>query len=56
MGIGPLNVAKVFSRVPCKRRVILDCDGMYNDAVQVDGDFTISTPRPAAAASSFVTV
>jgi Glycosyl transferases group 1 len=40
MGIGHLNVAKVFSRVPRKRRVILDCDGMYNDAVQVDGDFT----------------
>lgn len=39
MGIGHLNVAKLFSRVPRNRRVILDCDGMYNDAFQVDGDY-----------------
>ena len=39
MGIGHLNVAKLFSRVPRRRRVILDCDGMYNDATHVDGDF-----------------
>src|SRR5262245_9729691 len=39
MGIGHLNVAKLFSRVPRNRRVILDCDGMYNDAIQVEGDF-----------------
>lgn len=39
MGIGHLNVAKLFSRLPRHRRVILDCDGMYNDATHVDGDF-----------------
>lgn len=39
MGIGHLNVAKLFSRVPRHRRVILDCDGMYNDPIQIDGDF-----------------
>src|SRR6266446_9105222 len=39
MGIGHLNVAKLFSRVPRGRRVILDCDGMYNDPTQVGGDF-----------------
>jgi hypothetical protein len=39
MGIGHLNVAKLFSHVPRRRRVILDCDGMYNDAIQVCGDF-----------------
>lgn len=39
MGIGHLNVAKLFSRVPRDRRVVLDCDGMYNDAIQVGGDF-----------------
>jgi hypothetical protein len=39
MGIGHLNVAKLFSRVPRQRRVILDCDGMYNDSIQVGGDF-----------------
>jgi hypothetical protein len=39
MGIGHLNVAKLFSRVPRQRRVILDCDGMYNDSIQLNGDF-----------------
>lgn len=39
MGIGHLNVARLLSRVPRNRRVILDCDGMYNDATQVSGDF-----------------
>src|SRR5688572_21992085 len=39
MGIGHLNVAKLLSRVPRSRRVILDCDGMYNDATEVCGDF-----------------
>jgi hypothetical protein len=39
MGIGHLNVAKLFSRVPRNRRVILDCDGMYNDETHVCGDF-----------------
>ncbi len=39
MGIGHLNVVRLFSRVPRNRRVVLDCDGMYNDAIQVEGDF-----------------
>jgi hypothetical protein len=39
MGIGHLNIAKLFSRVPRQRRVILDCDGMYNEPIQVGGDF-----------------
>src|SRR5262245_61937618 len=39
MGTGHLNVARLFSRVPRRRRVILDCDGMYNPPFQVDGDF-----------------
>ena len=47
MGIGHLNVAKLFSRVPRERRVILDCDGMYNDAIEVNGDFN----HPTAEAS-----
>jgi hypothetical protein len=38
MGIGHLNVAKLFSRIPRHRRVILDCDGMYNDSTHVCGD------------------
>jgi hypothetical protein len=39
MGVGHLNVARLFSRVPRHRRVILDCDGMYNDRISADGDF-----------------
>ena len=39
MGIGHLNVVKLFSRVPRERRVIIDYDGMYNDAIHVGGDF-----------------
>jgi hypothetical protein len=45
MGIGHLNVARLFSRVPRKRRVILDCDGMYNDAIQIGGDFNHPDPE-----------
>jgi len=45
MGIGHLNVAKLFSRVPRQRRVILDCDGMYNDSFQVGGDFNHLDPN-----------
>jgi len=51
MGVGHLNVAKLLSRVPRHRRVLLDCDGMYNDAVDVDGDFN----HPDAAASAWRT-
>src|SRR5712691_9387725 len=39
MGIGHLNVVRLFSRIPRNRRVILDCDGMYNDSTHVCGDF-----------------
>jgi hypothetical protein len=39
MGIGHLNVVKLVSRIPRERRVILDCDGMYNDPIDVDGDY-----------------
>ena len=39
MGIGHLNVVKLLSRVPRERRVVIDCDGMYNDAMHVGGDF-----------------
>jgi hypothetical protein len=39
MGIGHLNVVRLLSRIPRERRVIIDCDGMYNDAIHVGGDF-----------------
>jgi hypothetical protein len=47
MGIGHLNVVKLLSRVPRERRVVIDCDGMYNDAIHVGGDYN----HPDAAAS-----
>ena len=39
MGIGHLNVVKLVSRIPRERRVIIDCDGMYNDAIHIAGDY-----------------
>jgi hypothetical protein len=39
MGIGHLNVVKLLSRIPRRRRIIIDCDGMYNDPLDVAGDF-----------------
>jgi len=39
MGIGHVNVVRLLSRVPRERRVVIDCDGMYNDAMHVGGDF-----------------
>jgi hypothetical protein len=47
MGIGHLNVVKLVSRIPRQRRVVIDCDGMYNDALHVGGDFN----HPDAASS-----
>src|SRR5262245_51368719 len=39
MGIGHLNVVKLLARVPRERRVLIDCDGMYNEAAHVGGDY-----------------
>lgn len=33
-----LDMMRVVSRVPRARRVVIDCDGKYNDAVNVTGD------------------
>jgi len=40
MGVGHLNVVKLVSKVPRQRRVIIDNDGMYNDLIKIDGDYT----------------
>src|SRR5262249_42940337 len=45
MGIGRLNVIKLLSRVPRRLRVIIDNDGMYNDMIRVDGDYTHPDPE-----------
>jgi hypothetical protein len=33
-----LDLARIVSRVPRGRRVVIDCDGAYNDFLTVDGD------------------
>ena len=35
----PLDLEHPMSKVPRKRRVVIDCDGMYSDAVHVNGDY-----------------
>jgi glycosyltransferase involved in cell wall biosynthesis len=30
---------QLMTKVPRRRRVIIDCDGMYNDVISVDGDY-----------------
>jgi len=42
-----LDLARLVATVPRDRRVVIDCDGGYNDAIAVDGDAT----HPDAAAS-----
>jgi hypothetical protein len=39
MGVGHLNVVKLISQVPKKKCLIIDNDGMYNDMIQVGGDY-----------------
>jgi hypothetical protein len=42
-----LDLTRLVSRVPRNRRVVIDCDGKYNDAIHVVGDYN----HPDAAAS-----
>lgn len=35
----PLDLETPMRKVPRQRRVVIDCDGMYNDMTRVDGDF-----------------
>ncbi len=35
----PLDLEGPLRRVPRRRRVVIDCDGMYNDVVRADGDY-----------------
>lgn len=39
MGIGHLNLVRLLDKVPRQRRVVIDCDGMYNDMTRVGGDY-----------------
>jgi hypothetical protein len=42
-----LDLARLVGKVPRRRRVVIDCDGGYNDAISVEGDVN----HPDAAAS-----
>src|SRR5258708_29052870 len=35
----PLDLEEPMRRGPRRRRVVIDCDGMYNDVTRVDGDY-----------------
>jgi hypothetical protein len=48
--IGPadgLDLARILARVPKERRIVIDCDGGYNDALAVDGDRNHRSPQEA---------
>lgn len=34
-----LDLLRLVSKVPRKRRIVIDCDGAYNDAISVGGDY-----------------
>jgi hypothetical protein len=42
-----LDLARLAGKVPRRRRVVIDCDGAYNDSISVEGDVN----HPDAAAS-----
>jgi hypothetical protein len=39
-----LDFARFVTKVPRERRVVIDCDGVYNDAISVDGDYNYRDP------------
>jgi hypothetical protein len=38
-----LDMVRLVSRVPRRKRVVIDCDGKYNDAISVVGDYNHAT-------------
>jgi hypothetical protein len=34
-----LDLARLLTKVPRERRIVIDCDGAYNDLIRVDGDY-----------------
>ena len=36
---GHLNLVRLISKARRKKRVLIDCDGMYNDVIKVEGDY-----------------
>ncbi len=48
-----LDLARLVGKVPRRRRIVIDCDGAYNDAIAVDGDYN---HRDAAASRLWVEI
>lgn len=42
-----LDLARILARVPRERRIVIDCDGGYNDTLTLDGDRNHRTPQEA---------
>jgi glycosyltransferase involved in cell wall biosynthesis len=40
-----MDWARLLGAVPRRRRVVIDCDGAYNDPVQIEGDYNHTTTR-----------
>lgn len=47
----PLDVLRLMHRVPRDKRIVIDCDGNYNDALNVQGDYN---HRDAAASQRWI--
>lgn len=39
-----LDFTRFVTKVPRERRIVIDCDGAYNDAISVDGDYNHREP------------
>src|ERR1043166_8950663 len=46
---GHLNMVRLLAKVPRERRVVIDNDGMYNEAVRVNGDYNHATKAASRA-------
>jgi len=45
----PLDLARLLGKSPRARRIVIDCDGAYNDALNVDGDYNHRDPAASRA-------
>jgi hypothetical protein len=43
-----LDWVRLLSAVPRNRRVVIDCDGAYNDPISFRGDYNHKTPAPGS--------
>lgn len=50
---GYLNLVRLMSRAPRKRRLVIDNDGLYNNLIRVGGDFSHSDADECSARNEF---